>query len=148
MPPILALFSSLVSRLWLPLPGIPKQNTLAGLPVELLLSIADSLPWDDVGCLSLCCRRLFALLHPRKTPVLLSKEEKISFLMRLERDIPTCFTCHSCQLLHKCDGPTVYGRVTFDWASFVVSSPRCSSERKNNPSLRLVIDDSANYHVY
>lgn len=107
---ILASFPSWVSLLWVNhtssrlLPEIPKQNTFAGLLVELLLLIADFLPWEDVSCLSLCNRRLFAIFHPQNRSVQPSGREKVSFLIRLERDLlPTYFICHVCNLLHKYD---------------------------------------------
>lgn len=110
MPLTLARFSSWVSWLWVNhtsshlLPEIPKQNTLAGLPVEGLLLIADFLPWEDVSCLSLCNRRLFAIFHRRNRSVQPPGREKVSFLIRLERDLlPTYFICHVCHLLHKYD---------------------------------------------
>ncbi|KAJ5503577.1 hypothetical protein N7463_006451 [Penicillium fimorum] len=55
---------------------IPKQNTLADLPIELLLSIADFLLLVDVICLSLCNRRLFATFHLRNHFILPSGIEK------------------------------------------------------------------------
>ncbi|KAJ5374180.1 hypothetical protein N7517_006186 [Penicillium concentricum] len=64
------------------IPVIPKQNTLAGLPVELLLSIADFLPPVDAICLSLCNRRLFATFHRRNHPILPLGRDEIPLLNR------------------------------------------------------------------
>lgn len=60
-----------MSRLWgyrTPLSEIPKQDMLAELPADLLLSIVNSLSQDDVTCISICCRRLFATFSLRIIP--------------------------------------------------------------------------------
>ncbi|CAI7640639.1 unnamed protein product [Penicillium bialowiezense] len=81
----------------------PKRNELAGLPVELLLSITDSLPVDDTICLSLCNRRLLTIYHHRYHLIRPSGKEKLPLLYRLERDRPHYFACDSCFVLHKFD---------------------------------------------
>jgi hypothetical protein len=50
------------------------MNTLAGLPVELLLWITDFLPLSDRISISLCNRRLFVMLNHQTNP--LSYQEK------------------------------------------------------------------------
>lgn len=112
MPSLPGLFSSLVSRLSgnnTRLFEIPKQNTLAGLPVELLLSIADFLPLVDVMCISLCNNRLFDTFHRRNHSMLPSGKDKLPLLKRLERDLPSYFICYTCHLLHKYDASQDFG---------------------------------------
>ncbi|EKV05206.1 hypothetical protein PDIG_84720 [Penicillium digitatum PHI26] len=106
MPSFLALFSSFLSRLWgngndTRLSETLKQNTSAGLPVELLLSIANFLSLVDVICISPCNRRLFATFHHRNHSMLPSGIDKLPPLNSLERDLPNHFICYSCHLLHK-----------------------------------------------
>lgn len=120
MSSIRALFSSWVSLLGvkhtpLPLFEFPEKNTLAGLPTELLWFIADFLSWNDRSCLSLCNRQLFATYHRRNAPP--SKNEKLSFLICLERDTPAFFACHVCHILHKYHPSKDYGRTFFDYDS-------------------------------
>jgi len=119
----------------LPLFEIPRENTLAGLLPELLLSIADSLPRDDVTCLSLCSHRLFSLFHDRCHPVL--HTQKLSILKRLERDLPNYFICHICYLLHEFDGSEDFG---LSGSIFELACPLpCSSEWKRYGLLRLTV---------
>lgn len=85
-------------------------TTLAGLPPELLWSIFDLLPLADLLCLSLCNRRLFELTRrqiDRLAPV--TQEDKLTFLSRLERDLPEYFACDICNLLHPYDGSESFG---------------------------------------
>ena len=79
-----------------------ERNTLLELPNELLLSVADFLSWCDVTCFSLCCRGLFHTYF-RKRFMRPSRTDKLLLLQRLEQDLPSYFTCHGCQLLHKFD---------------------------------------------
>lgn len=112
MPSLPRLVSSLVSRLWgndTRLFEIPRQNTLAGLPVELLLSIADFLPPVDAICISLCSNRLFDTFHRRNHPMLPSGIDKLPLLKRLERDLPSYVICYTCHLLHKYDASQDFG---------------------------------------
>ncbi|KAJ5830624.1 uncharacterized protein N7525_008877 [Penicillium rubens] len=44
---------------------VRRPNTLSDLAVDLLLSITDFLPPEDICCLSLCDRRLFTALGGR-----------------------------------------------------------------------------------
>lgn len=112
MPSLPGLFSSLVSRLWgngTRLFEILKQNTLAGLPVELLLSMADFLPLIDAICISLCNNRLFDTFHRRNHSMLPPGIDKLPLLKRLERDLPSYFICYACHLLHKYDASQDFG---------------------------------------
>lgn len=64
MPSLSAVLSSLVPQSWgndARLSETPNQSTLAGLPAELLLLIADYLPPIDVVCVSL--RTVVSLLR-------------------------------------------------------------------------------------
>ncbi|CAG7969152.1 unnamed protein product [Penicillium nalgiovense] len=76
-------------------------NTFPGLPVELLLSIADFLSRDDVTCISLCNRQLFAIFQLRSDPIPLIGRGKLPFLTRLGRDLPSFFICYQCNVLHR-----------------------------------------------
>lgn len=82
---------------------IRRPDTLSGLAAELLLSIADFLPSEDIYCLSLCNRRLFATFESWRRREKLEKKIRLSFLNRLERDSPEYFTCYACCVLHKYD---------------------------------------------
>ncbi|CAG8894823.1 unnamed protein product [Penicillium egyptiacum] len=75
-------------------------DLLDALPVELLLSIADFLPLEDIYCLSLCNRRLLAILRSWKKQQYLERKVRLSFLRRLERDHPRYLTCDDCLVLH------------------------------------------------
>ena len=87
----------------------PNMNTLAGLPVELLLLITDLLPVDDLICVSLCSRRLFIINNPQYPSTQPSKELKLPILRRLERDLPNYFICYKCFILHRLDGSKTSG---------------------------------------
>lgn len=148
---LFALFSSLVTRLWgnrndTPLFEIPKQNTLAGLPVELLLSITDFLPLVDVICISLCNRRLLATFHRRNHSMLPSGIDKRPLLTRLERDVPSYFTCYLCHLLHKYDALQDFGPHSFyeEKANHPLS---CLSKWRGHSLLQLELDWCSRYKV-
>lgn len=88
-----------------------EHPTLAALPPELILLIADFLNPDDLACVSLCNRQLITFLQAQRrrqrTPQLSPREEqqiRMSILTRLERDLPNYFVCHSCNFLHSYDG--------------------------------------------
>lgn len=103
---ISALFSSLKSWIWndsSPIAEIPKQTMLAGLPSELLLLVAEFLFWEDVACMSLCNRRLYATFCLWINSMPRSRNGKLYLLTRLERDLPCYFTCYVCHILHKFD---------------------------------------------
>lgn len=138
MPSLPGLFSALVSGLWgndTQLFEIPKHNTLAGLPVELLLSIADFLPLVDAICISLCNNRLFDTFHRRNHPMLPSGIDKLLLLKRLERDLPSYFICYTCHLLHNYDASQDFGpRSIFESKAGPLS---CFS--KWRPTLELAI---------
>ncbi|CAG8296430.1 unnamed protein product [Penicillium olsonii] len=95
-----------------PKPGSSDQNTLAGLPVEILLSITDFLLIDDWICISLCSRRLFAIFAPRTRSILPSGKEKLPLLRRLERDQPKSFICYVSYVLCQYDGSECFGPST------------------------------------
>ena len=91
-------------------PVIPNLNTLTGLPVELILSISDFMPTDDILCLSVCNLRLSAILRrKRKSLQLPTAKDKLPILRRIERDLPHYFLCYCCFLLHKFDGSEDFG---------------------------------------
>ncbi|CAG7982551.1 unnamed protein product [Penicillium olsonii] len=98
--------------------GSPDQNTLAGLPVEILLSITDLLLIDDWICISLCSRRLFAILAPRTKSFLPSGREKLPLLRRLERDQPELFICYASYILCRYDGSECFGPSSTEPACF------------------------------
>lgn len=86
------------------------MHTLAGLPPELFLLIADFLSVVDITCLSLCNRRFRELSLGQmigQSP--LTKNEKLSILNRLERDSPEYFACDICHVLHRYDGSESFG---------------------------------------
>ncbi|KAJ5501733.1 hypothetical protein N7453_006550 [Penicillium expansum] len=96
MQSVLDICSSVVPRSWgrrTP-PETPNMNTLAGLPVELLLSITDFLPLNDRIYISLCSRRLFAIFNHRTNPARPLGKGKLPVLRRLERDLPKYFVCY------------------------------------------------------
>jgi hypothetical protein len=83
MQSLLDICSPVVSRLRgrrTPPSEIPKLNTLAGLPVELLLSITDFLPLDDWICISLRSRRFFAIFNHRTNSARPSGKDKLPLL--------------------------------------------------------------------
>ncbi|CAG8011167.1 unnamed protein product [Penicillium nalgiovense] len=75
-------------------------DLLDAFPVELVLSIADFLPLEDIYCLSLCNRRLLAIFRSWRKHRYLVREARLSFLHRLERDHPRYLTCDDCLVLH------------------------------------------------
>lgn len=86
------------------------MTTLAGLPVELLLSISECLSLVDLICLSLCNHRLLEVIQrqiDRLSP--LTQGDKPVLLTRLERDHPEYFACDICDLLHRYDGSESFG---------------------------------------
>ena len=115
----------------------PKQNTLAGLPPELLLWIADFLPCNDRTCLALCNHQFLAIYRIWYKYVPPSRNEKLLFLMCLERDIPTFFTCHVCHVLHKYRPSKDYGRTRNSWSSPLP----CASQWDYNKSLIMETED-------
>ncbi|CRL23174.1 unnamed protein product [Penicillium camemberti] len=87
-----------------------KPNSLNGLPIELILSISDLLPPNDILCLSMCDHRLFIALHrKRKSLPRPIESNKVALLHRIERDLPHHFLCHCCLILHKFNGPEHFG---------------------------------------
>ncbi|CAP85421.1 Pc20g00920 [Penicillium rubens Wisconsin 54-1255] len=78
-------------------------DLLDAFPVELVLSIADFLPLEDIYCLSLCNSRLLAIFRSWKKREYLDRKARLSFLHRLERDHPRYLTCDDCLILHDLD---------------------------------------------
>jgi hypothetical protein len=76
------------------------QDLLDAFPVELVLSIADFLPLEDIYCLSLCNHRLLAIFRSWQKRGYLERRARLSFLHRLERDHPRYLTCDDCLVLH------------------------------------------------
>jgi hypothetical protein len=96
----------------------PDPNTLPGLPPELLVSISDFLYSADLICLSLCNRRLFAVLdrqRKRLTLPLYRSSGKLCVLGKLARDLPNYFICEVCIRLHKYDGSKCLGISIDEW---------------------------------
>jgi len=159
MSSLLILCSSVISRLRgkrpsSEIPGnrtppaeIPKLNTLAGLPVELLFLIADSLLPDDLTCISLCSRRLFAIFNHQTNSARPSGKAKLPILCRLERDLPKYFICHHCHILHEYDGFECFSlcHSAFEQECPLRCFPKWSAEFG---VFRLKIQDSCRYHVY
>jgi hypothetical protein len=53
------------------------------------------------ACTSLCNRQLFAIFHLRNDPIPLIGRDKLPFLTRLGRDLPSFFVCYQCYVLHR-----------------------------------------------
>ncbi|KGO36268.1 hypothetical protein PEX1_029780 [Penicillium expansum] len=83
-----------------PIPKVLEPDLLDILPVELLLSIADVLPLEDIYCFSLCNRRLLTIFGSRTKHRSLERKARLSFLHRLEYDHPRYLTCDDCLILH------------------------------------------------
>lgn len=111
--------------------------TLTGLPVEILLLIAEFVSLSDLACLALSNRWLMSLFAPGESlkhrlpsaqPGDMVNERAI-FLSRLSLDNPEYFFCAICSYLHpwknfplppswafpKCF-PTKYGDKRFEWS--------------------------------
>lgn len=88
-------------------PNPTGLNTLHGLLPELLLLISDFLSFDDILCLSLCTRRLFAVFERQKRDIQQRRSRNILFLRRLKRDLPNHYICCCCVLIHEHDGMEV-----------------------------------------
>ncbi|CAI7613657.1 unnamed protein product [Penicillium glandicola] len=65
---------------------VGRPDTLSGLVPELLLSIADFLPVEDIYCLPLCNHRLFKTFENKTRRKPLENKSRLSFLRRLEWD--------------------------------------------------------------
>ncbi|KAJ5634226.1 hypothetical protein N7528_002068 [Penicillium herquei] len=85
--------------------GLPLRNSLAGLPVELLLMISDFLSPTERIIFSLCSHRLFAVLYrPIKEQVSpYTNLAKIPILESLQRSLPDQYVCYLCCKLHTYD---------------------------------------------
>ncbi|CRL19714.1 unnamed protein product [Penicillium camemberti] len=122
MQSILDICASAVSPSCTPPCETPMMNTLAGLPVELLLSITDFLPPTE--------------------------KKKLPVLRRLERDLPKYFVCYVCHILHKYHGPEFFG--LYDGGYDQENCPlRCLPKwKKGELSLRLRDQDPLWFHAY
>ncbi|KAJ5963285.1 uncharacterized protein N7479_003161 [Penicillium vulpinum] len=87
-----------------PTPEVSGPDFLDDLPVELLLSIADFLPLEDIYCFSLCNQRLLAIFNHRTKHRDLEQKTRLSFLRRLEHDHPRYLACNGCFILHTVEG--------------------------------------------
>ncbi|PKK51175.1 hypothetical protein CI102_2804 [Trichoderma harzianum] len=74
---------------------------LLSLPVELLLPIASYLPIPTQISLALTCKCLMKVLFPENTLPRLSKEDRITFLSTLQKDIPGTYFCFCCHRLRR-----------------------------------------------
>ncbi|KGO62845.1 hypothetical protein PEX2_043680 [Penicillium expansum] len=86
-----------------------NPNSLDGLPMELIFWISDFLSPNDVLCLSMCNHRLFMAIQYKTTLPRLMGSEKLALLHRIERDLPHHFLCYCCVILHKFEGPEIFG---------------------------------------
>lgn len=80
----------------------PDSSTIGKLPPELLLRIATYLPPTSAGALSLCSKRLYALLA---IPYLKCQHghspfSTAEFLCLLETGLPNHIVCYYCDKLH------------------------------------------------
>lgn len=95
-----------------PAKDTPAPNPLLGLPTELLFSISDFLPPEDLICFSSSCPRLSAVLHcqvNRQPPP--RGQENVKILRRLEQDLPNHFMCYVCYTVHQYDGLENFGHA-------------------------------------
>ena len=97
------------TALFIDFPDIVIANSLAALPTELILSIADFLPLADLICLSMCSHRLRQILLRPISRLPRTDNHKFLVLNRLERDIPRYFACDVCHSLHLFDGSESFG---------------------------------------
>ncbi|KAK8174648.1 hypothetical protein BC567DRAFT_296556 [Phyllosticta citribraziliensis] len=82
----------------------PVKKTLFGLPVDLILSIADFLPKEGQACLALTCHGARDIFRERKLK--LTKRDTHRFLQVLQREHPTEIICqHRLQLVDRCHDP-------------------------------------------
>lgn len=142
--------SPLISKS-LPLTKTPQPHTLAGMPTELILKIADFLPPDDLKCFFSCNHRLHAVLHHqvRRLPRVRNPEDKLPILLRLERDLPKCyFLCRVCFVFHKYDGSDNYGLEGLGLdrrhACVLLCLQRCQIKSR----LTMKVYESTSFHDY
>lgn len=90
--------------------GVVRYGMLNSLPTELLLEICEFLKPLDRRCFSLINHRMYSLYQayysrlPSHTGV-----EKLSILLRIERDLTEYFACYVCNRLHWFDGSESFG---------------------------------------
>lgn len=71
------------------------------LPPELILSISDFLPYEDLVCFSVCNHRLFNLLRGQTERLFHTRDDIMSFINHLEQDLPGYFACDICLVVHQ-----------------------------------------------
>lgn len=121
---------------------------LDGLPVDLILSISDFLSTEDTACLSLCSRRLYAILLAPGKIKLPTGTKKYVLLSRLEQDLPARFLCSNCQLLHKYDASQDLTPYAEFWRTTPPHCTReCSASALSNFSLWTGLD-KVMYRLY
>lgn len=89
-----------------------RKDILCCLPTELVLDICVFLAPVDLKCFSISNRRMHELhqrYHRRFPTFTLTGDAKLSFLLRLERDIPKYVACYKCNILHLFDGSAIFG---------------------------------------
>lgn len=97
---LLSLLSALFRErhLELPRPSLQEESILLQQPLDILYSICEHLPTEDVISLSLSCKDLYIHLFPnaeRRRSI-----DRDDFLIRLEKDIPGRCYCFCCKRLH------------------------------------------------
>lgn len=77
----------------------PTPAILSWMPPELILLVADFLDPIATAALSLTCKGLYSLLHSRLQE--LHTDNRIEFLLLLERDEEVGCRCYYCDVCHK-----------------------------------------------
>lgn len=77
----------------------PSPDSILILPPELKLMISEELPPVSRVSLALACKTLFHCLYPSGKSLDVSDEDKIDFLLLLEKDDPKLFVCFACKKL-------------------------------------------------
>lgn len=127
---------------------VSRPNTFSDLAAELLLSITDFLPPEDICCLSLCDRRLCTALGGRRKREKLAIASRLSVLNRLEQDNPEYFTCYSCYALHRHDRASESFRLSGPIYQQMPQSKLCYAQTNGwrcDPELRMCIYSENSY---
>ncbi|KAL1860752.1 hypothetical protein VTK73DRAFT_7185 [Phialemonium thermophilum] len=74
------------------------KSPLLELPPEIIDMIASHLDGPSLLCFALSCRALHRLCFPRASA--LQPEQRVAFLLLLEKDLPHLYFCHHCGSLH------------------------------------------------
>lgn len=85
-----------------PRPIAFEFSILATLPPELIVYIAEFLPFAAAASFSLCCTPVYSLIGAQYLEIIRNDEDFASFdfLTLLERDLPDHILCHYCKKLH------------------------------------------------